>query len=84
MSGSLPSKLIQAIVRKNFGRLRRCYERGLHKNPKLEGTVSVRFVIGRNGAVNNVSNAGSDLPDAGVVSCVVRSFYRLSFPPGKG
>ncbi len=40
----------------------------------------MRFVIGRDGAVSNVGNGGSDLPDAGVVSCVARAFYGLSFP----
>ena len=40
----------------------------------------MRFVIGRDGAVSNVGNGGSDLPDANVVSCVVRAFYGLSFP----
>jgi hypothetical protein len=42
--------------------------------------VSVRFVIGRDGSVSNAANGGSDLPDSGVVQCVVRSFYGLSFP----
>ena len=41
--------------------------------------------IGRDGAVSNVGNGGSDLPDAGVVSCVQRAFYGLSFPqPASG
>ena len=33
-----------------------------------------RFVIGRDGAVSNVSNGGSDMPDAAVVQCVVRAY----------
>jgi hypothetical protein len=37
-------------------------------------------VIGRDGAISSVANGGSDLPDGGVVQCVVRSFYGLSFP----
>jgi hypothetical protein len=40
----------------------------------------VRFVIGRDGAVSQVGNGGSDLGDPAVVSCVVRAFYGLSFP----
>jgi hypothetical protein len=46
--------------------------------------VSARFVIGRDGAVSNVSNGGSDLPDGGVVSCVISAFYGLSFPQPEG
>jgi hypothetical protein len=37
-------------------------------------------VIGREGSVTNVQNGGSDIPDSGVVSCVVSAFYGLSFP----
>jgi Inner membrane component of T3SS, cytoplasmic domain len=79
-SGHLPPEVIQRIVRQNFGRFRLCYENGLRNSPNLAGRVGVRFVIGRDGAVSNVGNGGSDLPDSAVVSCVVRAFYGLSFP----
>ena len=84
VSGRLPPEVIQRIVRQNYGRFRMCYEQGLSRNPNLEGRVSVRFVIGRDGSVSNVANGGSDLPDSGVVSCVVRAYYGLSFPQPEG
>jgi hypothetical protein len=80
VDGKLPAEIIQRIVRQNFGRYRFCYQDGLRNNPSLAGRVAVRFVIGRDGAVSNVANGGSDLPDPSVVSCVVRGFYGLSFP----
>ncbi len=80
LSGRLPPEVIQRVVRQNFGRFRFCYEQGLTRNPNLEGRVSVRFVIGRDGGVSNVANGGADLPDSGVASCVVSAFYGLSFP----
>jgi hypothetical protein len=80
ISGRLPPEVIQRVVRQNFGRFRACYENGLRNNPSLGGRVAVRFVIGRDGDVSNVANGGSDLPDSGVVSCVTRAFYGLSFP----
>jgi len=80
VSGRLPPEVIQRIVRQNFGRFRMCYEQGLTRNPNLQGRVVARFVIGRDGAVSNVSNGGSDMPDSGVVSCVVSAYYGLSFP----
>jgi hypothetical protein len=80
VSGRLPPEIIQRIVRQNYGRFRMCYEQGLGRNSGLEGRVSVRFVIDQGGAVVNVASAGSDLPDAGVVGCVTRAFYGLSFP----
>lgn len=78
-TGTLPPELIQRTVRQSFGRFRACYETGLRGNPSLAGRVSVRFVIGRDGSVSSVGSGGSDMPDAGVVSCVTRSFYGLSF-----
>lgn len=79
LSGHLPPDVIQRVVRQNFGRFRQCYEVGLRSNPNLEGRVTARFVIGRDGAVSNVS-AGGDMPDAAVRSCVASAFYGLSFP----
>jgi hypothetical protein len=84
VSGRLPPEVIQRIVRQNYGRFRMCYEQGLTRNPNLEGRVSVRFVIGRDGGVSNVANGGSDLADSGVVGCVVSAFYGLSFPQPEG
>ena len=79
-SGRIPPEVIQRVIRQNFGSFRLCYENGLRNNPSLSGRVSVRFVIDRNGAATQASNAGSDLPDSGVTSCVVRGFNGLSFP----
>lgn len=84
VSGRLPPEVIQRIVRQNFGRFRLCFENGLRNNPNLQGRVSVRFVIGHDGAVSQVQNGGSDMPDSGVVSCTVRAFYGLSFPQPEG
>jgi hypothetical protein len=83
-NGRLPAEVIQRIVRQNFGRFRLCYEAGLRGNPSLSGRVATKFVIGRDGAVNQSSDAGSDLPDQNVVACVVRSFNALSFPAPEG
>ena len=84
VNGRLPPEVIQRIVRQNYGRFRLCYENGLRNNPNLQGRVSVRFVIGRDGSVSNVGNAGSDLPDPAVISCVTRAYYGLSFPQPEG
>jgi hypothetical protein len=83
VSGRIPADVIQRIVRQNYGRFRACYEIGLRTNPNLEGRVTARFVIGRDGAVSNVSSSG-DLPDAAVKSCVASAFYGLSFPSPEG
>jgi hypothetical protein len=84
VNGRIPPEVIQRIVRQNYGRFRVCYEAGLRNNPDLTGRVSVRFVIGRDGAVSQVGNAGSDMPNPDVVRCVTSSFYGLSFPQPEG
>jgi hypothetical protein len=84
VSGRLPPEVIQRIVRQNFGRFRLCYENGLRANPQLQGRVSIRFVIGPDGAVRGASDGGSDLPSPEVISCVARSFGNLSFPQPEG
>jgi hypothetical protein len=83
-NGRLPAEVIQRIVRQNFGRFRLCYESGLRQNPGLHGRVVTKFVIGRDGHVAQAQDAGSDLPSQEVVSCVVRSYANLSFPPPEG
>ena len=72
------------IVRQSFGRFRLCYENGLRTNPKLEGRVSVKFVIGRTGDVTSTADGGSDMPDKGVVACVMRAIGNLTFPQPEG
>ena len=84
VSGRLPPEAIQRIVRLSFGRFRACYEAGLQQNPTLAGTVSTRFVIGRDGAVSNVADGGSTMPDPAVTSCVLRAFHGVSFPQPEG
>jgi hypothetical protein len=83
-NGHLPPEVIQRIVRQNFGRFRMCYENGLKSNPTLNGRVVTKFVIGRDGAVSQAMDGGSDLPNQEVTSCVVRSFQNLSFPMPEG
>lgn len=80
-SGRLPPEVIQRIVRQNYGRFRACYETGLRENPSLEGRISARFVVARDGSVATVQSAGSDLPNANVVRCVIDAYRDLSFPP---
>ncbi len=82
--GNLDPAVIQRIVRQNFGRFRLCYEQGLRGNPALTGRVSTKFVIARDGSVSTTALGDSDIPDANVSACVVRSFSGLSFPTHEG
>jgi hypothetical protein len=79
--GHLPPEVIQYIVRREYGRLRLCYENDLRANPNLQGRVATRFIIERDGTVSHVSTAGSDFPVRYTVACVVRVFETMCFPP---
>ncbi len=65
-------------------RFRACYNDARRTNPRLEGRVNVRFVINGDGTVATASDAGSDMRDRGVINCVVRNFYALTFPRPEG
>lgn len=84
VSGHIAPEAIQRVVRRNFGRMRLCYENGLRSAPNLEGHVNVKFVIDRAGAVTSASDNGSDLPSPPVIDCVVRAFKGLTFPAPEG
>ena len=84
VSGRLPPEPIQRAVRQNDGRFRACYHEGLLRNPQLTGTVTTRFVIGRDGTVISATDGGSTLTDRLVVDCIVRTFKALVFPVPDG
>jgi len=84
VNGRLPPEVISRVIRQNNGRFLLCYEDALRRSPALRGSIVVKFVIGRDGAVTMASDGGSDLPDQETVGCIVRSFMKLSFPQPDG
>lgn len=85
VNGRLMPEAVQRVVRQNFGRLRACYEAGLQRDPGLEGRVSVKFVIDREGAVTMAMPwSDTTLPDQAVARCVSRAYEAMSFPKPEG
>lgn len=82
--GRLAPEVIQDVVRRNFGQFRTCYEDGLKRNAKLQGTATVKYVIDPDGSTQQAADEGSTLPDSQVVQCVVAGFGRLTYPPPQG
>ena len=81
--GRIPPVVIQQLVRARFGRMKRCYESALAKDPTLAGRLATKFVIGRDGNVASVSDASSGpdmLPDAEARACVVQEFATIAYP----
>jgi hypothetical protein len=84
VSGRLPPEVIQRVVRSNMGRFHGCYESHLRVQPSLQGRVTTKFVIARDGTVPFAVDAGSDVPDASLIACIGRAFESLSFPSPEG
>jgi beta-lactamase regulating signal transducer with metallopeptidase domain len=82
--GRIAPEVIQNVVRRNFGLFRTCYEAGLKRNAKLQGTVTVKYIIALDGTTQMTADGGSDLPDPQVVQCVIAGFGGLSYPPPQG
>jgi hypothetical protein len=84
VNGRLAPEVIQKVVRANFDPLRKCYEAGLGRNPKLQGRVAVKFVIDLDGHVASAEDFQSDIPDRVVIQCVVAEYGKLTFPKPEG
>lgn len=80
VTGSLAPEVISRVVRQSFDRIQACYSAGLRANPALQGRVSIKLVIGKNGGTKSATVASSDLADKEVTSCVTKVFASLSFP----
>jgi TonB family protein len=80
IEGRIPPADIRRVIRASFRRFRACYQQGLAKDPGVEGTVSVKFIIDLNGAVESVSLAGGSLTDPQVTNCIVEVYRSLIFP----
>lgn len=82
--GKLSQDAVQKAVRQHFGQFLTCYEKGLEKNDKLEGKILTSFSVDAKGKVSKVKDAGSDMPDKDVVTCVQKVFPDITFPPSEG
>ena len=78
--GSLHPEEIEDIVQAGFGLFAHCYREGLGRHPRLAGTVRLRMVIGRDGLVDHLRDADSDIPDPELIDCVAEGFFALRFP----
>lgn len=72
----IDSNIIRRAIRANQFKVVRCYERALTKHPKLEGKVSVRFVVNRDGKVIDAQATG--MPELN--ACVERVVSAIVFP----
>jgi TonB family protein len=71
---------IQRIVNREVQRLKRVYEDWLKRDPSLNGSITVKFVILPSGAVSNVSVVKSSTNNSDFDDTIIRYIKRWQFP----
>ncbi len=75
---------IAAVINRNLGQVRFCYEQALQGDPTVKGRVSVDFTIGGNGLVKAAGIDNSTLNAKGVEDCIVLRLKTWKFPLPEG
>ena len=79
----IPAKVVDAAVSARQDALLACYQRGLSRNSKLAGEVTVEMMVQADGSVSEAHVDASTLGNREVEDCVVVEFRQLSLPPPK-
>lgn len=84
VGGGLDKDLIAAVINKNLGQIRFCYEQGLQGDPNLAGRVAVGFVIGGAGMVKAANVENTSLNSKMVEDCILLRLKSWKFPLPEG
>jgi len=84
--GSIDKELIRKVIQEHASQIRYCYEQELQRDPKLEGKVSIRWVINADGRVANpqVDSGSTTLGSDRVHRCMMDRIASWEFPKPKG
>lgn len=80
----LDKDMIAAVIQKNMGQIRFCYEQGLQSDVKLSGRVAIDFTIGGNGLVKAASIESTTLNSKMIEDCMVMRLKTWQFPLPEG
>jgi len=84
VASGLDRDQIAAVINKNLGQVRFCYEQGLQSDPNLSGRVAVAFTIGGSGAVKTASVESTTMNAKAVEDCIVMRLKTWKFPLPQG
>lgn len=84
VASGLDRDQIAAVINRNLGQVRFCYEQGLQDNTGLNGRVAVAFVIGGSGLVKTAKVDSSSLNAKAVEDCIVMRLKTWKFPVPEG
>jgi len=71
---------ISAVIARNQGQVRFCYEQGLQQDANLAGRVTVDFTIGASGLVSDARVSQSTIKNATVEECIIQRLRSWKFP----
>jgi hypothetical protein len=84
ITGPMTEDELTALVKPKLPAIQKCFEAGLVKNQNLMGRISMKFEIGKTGALMRLSEKGSDMPDIETIRCVLRATSTITFPAKGG
>jgi hypothetical protein len=83
-TGDLDISGANATLKRGYPAIKACYDRGLKRNPKLGGKLSVRITVTGAGRVGGVSVQDNTLGDPEVVACMTATIRGWRFPQAQG
>jgi FHA domain-containing protein len=84
--GSIDKELIRRVIQEHAAQIRYCYEQQLALNPKLQGKVSIQWVINADGSASaaRVDTSSTTLQNEVVHRCMMDRIQSWQFPKPKG
>jgi hypothetical protein len=79
----LPSAETDATIGQHMDALTCCYQRQLRRDPPLQGSALVAWVVESSGEVSSASPVGNTTGIRSVVDCIGEQVCRWRFPPAK-
>jgi TonB family protein len=82
--GGLSRDVINRVIQKHYNEIKYCYDKELSKDPSLYGKVTVMFIIGGTGRVDDALIQQTTMGNEPVESCMVSHVKRWVFPQPQG
>jgi hypothetical protein len=84
--GSIDKELIRKVIQDHAAQIRYCYETQLAINPRLQGKVSIKWIINGDGSATSaqIDASGTTLEDSKVHECMMARVTSWTFPKPKG
>ena len=84
VQGTLSRSQVWEVIQGSMGKIQRCYEKELNKNPSLGGKLTFEWTVKTNGRVGAVKEKGNSLGSSKVSKCVSGVIKKMKFPRPKG